>query len=228
MTVDKALEYADSLPHLHAKVLAAAYREQREQLRRLRSEKQEHPFAGAQGAKATFTDKSVHPAVMAAAVEIASTTYKALRGGGLVTIRQAMRPAITAALPHLLQQTGAEGDDMTAELRRELDTLRDLCGAAYQAAGASGWPVEWLDNLSDAANGDPLRHDVAGLLPFFAPDDELQRDAERLDWLDTTRENVVSGYGDDAELVAHAWCVQAQRMTVREAIDDAMAETEGR
>lgn len=45
-------------------------------------------------------------------------------------------------------------------------TLRLLCGAAYQAIGAADGPLEMLDNLADAANGHPLRHDPMAGLPW--------------------------------------------------------------
>lgn len=45
-----------------------------------------------------------------------------------------------------------------ASLLKRLDDLREAVAAAYQIAGSLDAPVEVLDNLSDIANGDPLRH----------------------------------------------------------------------
>lgn len=58
----------------------------------------------------------------------------------------------------------------------EIRMLRNPCAAAYQALGAVDDPVEMLDNLSDAANGHPLRHDPGAGLPFGGADAELKRD----------------------------------------------------
>lgn len=64
--------------------------------------------------------------------------------------------------------------DMIALIRAqaaEIERLRGVCATTYQAAGVSDWPEPWLDILSDAANGDPLRHDPMALLPFEATSD---------------------------------------------------------
>jgi hypothetical protein len=53
-------------------------------------------------------------------------------------------------------------DGLVSEIAR----LRALCAAAYQVVGAADGPVEMLDNLSDAGNGDPLRHDPGAGLPW--------------------------------------------------------------
>jgi len=81
-----------------------------------------------------------------------------------MSVDEALKLAAQAETPD------ARGLDIAlATLAAEVRSLRGLCAAAYQAAGASDWPVEWLDNFSDAANGDPLRHDPASLLPFASP-----------------------------------------------------------
>ena len=65
--------------------------------------------------------------------------------------------------------------DRIAELEADLYTrieametenakLRGVCADAYQLVGAVGGPVEALDNLSAAANGEPIPHDT--FLPF--------------------------------------------------------------
>lgn len=61
-----------------------------------------------------------------------------------------------------------------ADLEKQRDQLRAVCAEAYQLAGALGAPVEALDNLSAAANGDPLPH--ATFLPVAVPDVVAQRD----------------------------------------------------
>lgn len=55
-----------------------------------------------------------------------------------------------------------------------VDQLRAVCAEAYQLAGALNAPVEALDNLSAAANGEPLPH--ATFLPVAVPDVVQQRD----------------------------------------------------
>ena len=42
----------------------------------------------------------------------------------------------------------------------ELDRLREVCDEAYRMAGQIGAAERILDNLSDAANGRPLRHET--------------------------------------------------------------------
>lgn len=61
-----------------------------------------------------------------------------------------------------------------ARLQAERDALRSVCAEAYQMAGALGAPVKALDNLSAAANGDPLPHET--FLPVETPDWNAQRD----------------------------------------------------
>lgn len=46
------------------------------------------------------------------------------------------------------------------ELKQTVLGLRAVCAEAYQLAGAFGAPVEALDNLSAAANGDPIPHET--------------------------------------------------------------------
>lgn len=61
-----------------------------------------------------------------------------------------------------------------ADLEKQRDQLRAVCAEAYQLAGALDAPVEAMDNLSAAANGDPLPH--ATFLPVAVPDVVEQRD----------------------------------------------------
>lgn len=49
----------------------------------------------------------------------------------------------------------------------EIKKLREVCGEAYQFAGAYDAPEKVLDNLSDAANGRKLRHKT--FLPVPCP-----------------------------------------------------------
>lgn len=63
-------------------------------------------------------------------------------------------------------------------LKAENEALRQFSAEAYQVFGALDAPDNVLDNASDAANGDQLRHKT--LLPFFAESYEaLRKDAER-------------------------------------------------
>ena len=48
-------------------------------------------------------------------------------------------------------------------------SLRDLCAAAYQVVGVADGPVEMLDNLWAAAEGEPLPHDPGAGLPWSPP-----------------------------------------------------------
>ncbi len=50
------------------------------------------------------------------------------------------------------------------ELKEQNEKLRQLAACAYQFAGAHDAPVEWLDALSDAADGRPF--DTSKLLPY--------------------------------------------------------------
>ena len=54
------------------------------------------------------------------------------------------------------------------ELEQRIAVLQQVCGEAYQLAGAVGAPEKALDNLSAAANGDPIPH--ASFLPLTAAD----------------------------------------------------------
>lgn len=60
-------------------------------------------------------------------------------------------------------------------VKAELGALRQVCAEAYQMAGAIGAPSEALDNLSAAANGDPIPHET--FLPIFC-DHLAAHDAE--------------------------------------------------
>ena len=51
---------------------------------------------------------------------------------------------------------------------------------------------------------------------------EAERDAARLDWLDTQAQPVTDPH-DSQQLIAYGWGVYGQRTTVREAIDAARA-----
>lgn len=67
--------------------------------------------------------------------------------------------------------------DECIALRTERDSLRLVCGEAYQMAGVLGAPTNALDNLSAASAGAPLPHET--FLPVEAPqiDREKVRDA---------------------------------------------------
>lgn len=67
--------------------------------------------------------------------------------------------------------------DECIALRTERDSLRLVCGEAYQMAGVLGAPTNALDNLSAASTGAPLPHET--FLPVEAPqiDREKVRDA---------------------------------------------------
>lgn len=58
----------------------------------------------------------------------------------------------------LLRQRLEQIESELAEQGEMVRRLRQVCGEAYQLAGAYGASAEALDNLSDAANGKPLRH----------------------------------------------------------------------
>lgn len=59
---------------------------------------------------------------------------------------------------------------LVASRARQIRQLRELCATAYQVVGAADGPVELLDNLSAAANGDPLPHDPMAGLPWTPGD----------------------------------------------------------
>ena len=69
--------------------------------------------------------------------------------------------------------------DRNARAADEVDRLRSLCAQMYQVAGAllfeyeGDFGVEVLDNLSDAASGNPLRHET--LLPFVLPENRAKQ-----------------------------------------------------
>lgn len=62
----------------------------------------------------------------------------------------------------------AEREAQTTQLKARVETLETVCAEAYQLAGACGAPAKVLDNLSDAAQGRPIRHIT--FLPI-SPDD---------------------------------------------------------
>lgn len=68
------------------------------------------------------------------------------------------------------------------ELVAEVGLLRSVCAEAYQMAGALDAPVEVLDNLSAAANGEDLPHET--FLPVASHDliAEVERLRESLKW----------------------------------------------
>lgn len=61
---------------------------------------------------------------------------------------------------------------------RERDALRLVCAEAYQMAGALGASVEALDNLSAAANGQPLPHET--FLPALSEESEIEKERDAL------------------------------------------------
>ena len=56
-----------------------------------------------------------------------------------------------------------------AALEAEIAALRQLCAEAYQVVGALNGRSNILDNLSAAAQGEPLPH--ATVLPYCATED---------------------------------------------------------
>lgn len=75
-----------------------------------------------------------------------------------------------------MQRTqGKTPGQLKAEAEAERDQLRAVCAEAYQLAGMLDAPVEALDNLIAAANGEPLPHET--FLPVAVPDVAEQRDA---------------------------------------------------
>ena len=61
--------------------------------------------------------------------------------------------------------------------------LQELCATAYQVVGAAGGPVELLDNLYAATNGDELPHSPDAGLPWV-PAYEVATDAD-IDFIKT-------------------------------------------
>lgn len=55
-------------------------------------------------------------------------------------------------------------------LEARVKVLQRVCSEAYQLAGTVGAPVEALDNLSAAANGEPIPHET--FLPIRLEDCE--------------------------------------------------------
>ena len=63
-------------------------------------------------------------------------------------------------------------DERIRRLEARIAVLEEVCGEAYQLAGAAGAPEKALDNLAAAAEGEPIPH--ATFLPVSAADcDEL-------------------------------------------------------
>ena len=59
------------------------------------------------------------------------------------------------------ERVGArKAESKVQALEARVKVLQRVCGEAYQLAGAVGAPVEALDNLSAAANGEPIPHET--------------------------------------------------------------------
>jgi hypothetical protein len=57
---------------------------------------------------------------------------------------------------------------------KEAQQLRELCATAYQVVGAASGPVELLENLSAASNGECLPHNTSAGLPWTVEDSEKE------------------------------------------------------
>ena len=57
---------------------------------------------------------------------------------------------------------------------KEVQELRELCATAYQVVGAASGPVELLENLSAASNGERLPHNTSAGLPWTVEDSEKE------------------------------------------------------
>jgi hypothetical protein len=68
--------------------------------------------------------------------------------------------------------------DECIALRTERDSLRLVCGEAYQMAGALGASAKALDNLSAAANGQPLPHET--FLPALSEESDIEKERDAL------------------------------------------------
>lgn len=83
--------------------------------------------------------------------------------------------------------------DLDAHDQAQRDRIADLeavCSEAYQFAGTVGAPVRVLDNLSDAVQGNPLRHET--ILPVSVDEcAEVQR-------LTESRDAISALFPDDA------------------------------
>lgn len=80
---------------------------------------------------------------------------------------------------------------------KELLQLRELCATAYQIVGVANGPVELLDNLSAAANGESLPHDPGAGLPWI-PDNDRYSDSQ--EFLVSV---CLDGYDSNEEMVKH-------------------------
>ena len=67
-----------------------------------------------------------------------------------------------------MAETMRSNKQQIRELERRVASLQQVCGEAYQLAGAVGAPVKALDNLAAAACGKPMPH--ATLPPVSAAD----------------------------------------------------------
>lgn len=112
-------------------------------------------------------------------------------GNGLLNERQLafVDPHLDVAIAALRAALVEQDDDLTAawmagaaeERKRAEQSLRDLCAAAYQVVGVADGPVEMLDNLWAAAEGEPLPHDPGAGLPWSPPSPQPLTDFEILD-----------------------------------------------
>lgn len=80
---------------------------------------------------------------------------------------------------------------------KELLQLRELCASAYQVVGAANGPVELLDNLTAAINGDPLPHDPSAGLPWIHDNDRYSDSPQFLVSV------CLDGYDNNEEMVKH-------------------------
>ena len=139
-----------------------------------------------------------------------------------------------------------QDDDLTAawmagaaaERKRAEQSLRDLCAAAYQVVGVADGPVEMLDNLVAAAEGEPLPHDPGAGLPWSPPSPQPLKELPPLPepWITDTEECGTSHDGeslhqdiplftaDQMRDYARAVEIKAPKPTAANARDDELAE----
>ena len=67
-----------------------------------------------------------------------------------------------------MAETMRSSQQQMREVERPVVSLQQVCGEAYQLAGAVGAPVKALDNLAAAACGKPMPHTT--FLPVSAVD----------------------------------------------------------
>jgi hypothetical protein len=90
--------------------------------------------------------------------------------GGLDLIGQ-----IQSTLRETIRVVEQSHAEERADFCAEIDRLRDVCGQAYQLAGAVGAPERVLDVLAAAAAGDTLPHDGVFLPVAAAECEDLPR-----------------------------------------------------